>query len=94
MNGLGELRDRDKARARLARPNPAGLIRMPAASTRREERDLPEPKRTLTQIAKREGRSLAQLCEILLAGAAADYKEEGPEYLRRLLSRLKKDASD
>jgi hypothetical protein len=48
-------------------------------------------KRALIQIAKREGRSLAQLCEILLSGAAAMYKEEGPSYLQRLLSRQKKE---
>jgi len=53
-----------------------------------------ELKRTLTQIAKKEGRSLARLCEILLAGAAAYYKDEGPAYLQRLLSRQKKDSSD
>jgi hypothetical protein len=51
-------------------------------------------KRALIQIAKREGRSLAQLCEILLSGAAATYKEEGPAYLQRLLSRQKKEPSE
>jgi hypothetical protein len=53
-----------------------------------------ELKRALIQIAKREGRSLAQLCEILLRGAAASYKEEGPAYLLRLLSRQKKESSE
>ncbi len=46
-------------------------------------------KRALVQIAKKEGRSLAQLCEILLKGSAASYKEEGPAYLQRLLSHHK-----
>jgi hypothetical protein len=51
-------------------------------------------KRALTQIAKKEGRSLAQLCEILLQGAANAYKEEGPAYLQHLLGRHKKDLSE
>jgi hypothetical protein len=53
-----------------------------------------ELKRALIQIAKREGRSLAQLCEILLRGAAVSYKEEGPAYLQRLLSHQKKESSE
>ena len=50
-----------------------------------------ELKRALIQIAKKEGRSLAQLCEILLRGGATEYQDEGPKYLQRLLSRQKKD---
>jgi hypothetical protein len=50
-----------------------------------------ELKKTLIQIAKKEGRSLAQLCEILLRGGAAAYQEEGPKYLQRLLSRQKRE---
>ena len=53
-----------------------------------------ELKRALIQISKKEGRSLTQLCEILLAGAAASYKEEGPAYIQRMLSRPKKDPSE
>jgi hypothetical protein len=53
-----------------------------------------ELKKTLIQIAKKEGRSLAQLCEILLRGAAASYKDEGPTYLQHLLSRQKKEPSE
>jgi len=52
-----------------------------------------ELKKALLQIATKEGRSLAQLCEILLRGAAASYKEEGHAYLHRLLSRQKKEGS-
>jgi hypothetical protein len=52
-----------------------------------------ELKKALLQIATKEGRSLAQLCEILLRGAAASYKEEGHAYLHRLISRQKKEAS-
>ena len=50
-----------------------------------------ELKKTLIQIAKKEGRSLAQFCEILLRGGAAAYQEEGPKYLQRLLSRQKRE---
>jgi hypothetical protein len=53
-----------------------------------------ELKKALLQIATKEGRSLAQLCEILLRGAAASYKEEGHSYLQRLLSRQKRDPSE
>jgi len=53
-----------------------------------------ELKKALTQIAKKEGRSLAQLCEILLSGATASYKDEGSAYLQRLLSRQKKESSE
>jgi hypothetical protein len=52
-----------------------------------------ELKKALLQIATKEGRSLAQLCEILLRGAAASYKEEGHAYLQRLVSRQKKEVS-
>lgn len=53
-----------------------------------------ELKKALIQIAKKEGRSLAQLCEILLTGATASYKEEGPAFLQRLLSHQKRDSAD
>jgi hypothetical protein len=53
-----------------------------------------ELKKALLQIATKEGRSLAQMCEILLRGAAACYKEEGHAYLLRLLSNQKKDPSE
>ena len=39
-----------------------------------------ELKKALIQIAKKEGRSLAQLCEILLTGATASYKEEDQHF--------------
>jgi len=53
-----------------------------------------ELKRTLIQIAKNEGRSLAQVCEIFLRGAAWSYKEEGPKYLQRIISRQRKESSE
>lgn len=52
-----------------------------------------ELKKALLQIATKEGRSLAQLCEIFLRGATALYKDEGHPYLQRLLTRQKKDGS-
>lgn len=53
-----------------------------------------ELKKALIQIAKKEDRSLAQLCEILLRSAAASYKEDGPAYLQRSISRIKKEPSE
>jgi hypothetical protein len=52
----------------------------------------PELKRALLQIAKKEGRSLAQVCEILLVGGVSLYGKEGSKYLQRLLSQQKKDS--
>jgi len=50
-----------------------------------------ELKRTVIQIARKEGRSLAQVCEIFLRGGVSSYKKEGPKYLQRFISRLKKE---
>jgi hypothetical protein len=44
-------------------------------------------KRALVQIAKNERRSLAQICEILLRGGVALYRDEGTKYLQRLLQK-------
>lgn len=44
-------------------------------------------KKALIQIAKSEGRSLAQVCEIFLRDGALSYKEEGPKYFHRILAR-------
>jgi hypothetical protein len=51
-------------------------------------------KADLQKIASMEGRSLAQVCEALLSGGMELYKEEGPRYLQRLLSRQKKEPSE
>jgi len=48
-----------------------------------------EIKAALQNIAKKEGRSVAQICELLLKGGIVEYEKEGPEYLRRLLTRPK-----
>ena len=46
-----------------------------------------ETKIELQNIAKKEGRSLAQICELLLKGGIVEYEKAGPDYLRRLLTR-------
>ena len=50
-------------------------------------------KRELQAVAKREGRTLSQLCEILLAGGLEAYKKEGSKYLQRILSHCKNELS-
>jgi|HubBroStandDraft_6_1064221.scaffolds.fasta_scaffold351024_3 hypothetical protein len=44
-------------------------------------------KHALMRIAKREGRSLAQICELLLRGGIRVYEKEGPKYLQELIER-------
>ena len=51
-----------------------------------------ELKKSLSQIAKSEDRSLAQVCEMFLRDGVLSYKEYGARFFRRLLSRHKKDA--
>jgi len=46
-------------------------------------------KDALSQIAKKEGRSLAQVCELLLRGGIHEYDREGSRYLQRLVERPK-----
>ena len=53
-----------------------------------------ELKRALLQIAKKEGRSLAQVCELFLGGGVLLYTGEGSKYFQRLLSRQKKDPAN
>jgi hypothetical protein len=48
-----------------------------------------EVKAALLQIARKEGRSLAQICELLLKGGISEYEKEGASYLHRLLARPK-----
>jgi len=50
-------------------------------------------KRELQTVARREGRTLSQLCEILLVGGLEAYKKEGSKYLQRMLSHYKKEPS-
>jgi len=48
-----------------------------------------EVKLALSQIAKKEGRSLAQICELLLRGGIHEYEREGSRYLHRFVERSK-----
>lgn len=45
-----------------------------------------ELKKALLLIARKEGRSLAQVCELFFKGGIAAYRREGAKYLQRLLS--------
>ncbi len=48
-----------------------------------------EIKAALLQIAKKEGRSLAQVCELILKGGIHEYEREGSRYLHRFVERPK-----
>lgn len=48
-----------------------------------------EIKAALSQIAKKEGRSLAQVCELFLRGGISEYAKDGSSYLNRLLTRTR-----
>ena len=50
-------------------------------------------KRELQAVARREGRTLSQLCEILLVGGLETYKKQGSKYLQHLLSHYKQESS-
>jgi predicted transcriptional regulator len=52
-----------------------------------------ELKKQLEQIARREERSISQICEVLLREGAAAYQKEGSKYIQRILAR-RKDASE
>ncbi len=47
-------------------------------------------KRELLEVARREGRTLSQMCEIFVSLGLEGYKKEGHKYLERFLSRQKK----
>jgi len=51
-------------------------------------------KRELQEAARREGRTLSQICEIFLAGGLETYRKEGAKYFQRFLSRQKKEPSE
>jgi hypothetical protein len=51
-------------------------------------------KTELEKVAQSEGRSLAQVCEVFLAGGLEIYNKEGSKYLQRFLCRHKKEDSD
>jgi hypothetical protein len=39
----------------------------------------------MLQITRKEGRSLPQVCELLLKGGIQEYEKEGSAYLQRIL---------
>jgi hypothetical protein len=41
------------------------------------------------QIARKEGRSVAQICELFLRGGISEYEKDGAAYVHRLLARSK-----
>ena len=49
----------------------------------------PELKQQIEEIADEEQRSISQICELFLKGAVEGYKNDGPQYLRRLLAKQK-----
>ena len=46
----------------------------------------PELKQQIEAIADEEQRSISQICELFLKGAVEDYKEDGPQFIQRLLA--------
>jgi hypothetical protein len=51
-------------------------------------------KAELENVALREGRSLSQICEVLIAGGLDVYRREGSKFLQHLVSRQKKEPSN
>jgi hypothetical protein len=51
-------------------------------------------KKGLQELAKREARSISQVCEILLRLGVDAYEKEGPRYFQRLLSRQSDEDRD
>jgi hypothetical protein len=51
-------------------------------------------KAELEKVASSEGRSLSQVCEVLIAGGLDVYRREGSKFLQQLVSRQKKDSSE
>ena len=51
-------------------------------------------KKELEHVAKREGRTLSQICEMFVAGGLEAYRREGTKYIQRLLSRQKREVSE
>lgn len=53
-----------------------------------------ELKRRLEAVAKREARSVSQICEMLLKLGVEAYEKEGTQYLQRLLTRQRKEEAE
>jgi hypothetical protein len=48
----------------------------------------------LEKVALTEGRSLSQVCEILIAGGLDVYRRDGSKFLQQVVSRQKKEPSE
>jgi hypothetical protein len=51
-------------------------------------------KKELHDLARREGRTLSQVCEIFVAAGLQEYRKNGSKYLQRLLLQQKKENSE
>jgi len=60
-----------------------------AKDTRLTFRIQSDLKRSLEGIAAKEGRSVAQICEVFLRAGVEEFKKRGPRYLQHFLSRSK-----
>jgi hypothetical protein len=50
-------------------------------------------KKELDEVARREGRSLSQICEIFVWGGLEVYRREGSKYIQGLVAHLNKEAT-
>ena len=48
----------------------------------------------LEKVALTEGRSLSQVCEVLIAGGLSMYRREGSKFLHQVVSRQTKESSE
>ena len=71
----------------MALRNSARIPVMTAKDTRLTFRIQSELKKELEGLAKKESRSVAQICEAFLRGGLATYQKEGTKYVGRFLSR-------
>jgi hypothetical protein len=51
-------------------------------------------KKDLEAIAAREGRSVAQVCDVFLKAGSEIYMKKGPKFLKRFLFRQEKNPSE
>jgi hypothetical protein len=49
-----------------------------------------ELKKVMVQVAKKEGRSLAQVCEIFLRGGISAYRKQGSKYIKRFVPQVER----
>jgi hypothetical protein len=89
VNHNGYLRQQENHLPVMARGSKIRGKVMTAKDERIGFRVSAEIKTALLHIARKEGRSLAQVCELLLRGGINEYEKEGSGYLNRLLTRPK-----